>query len=176
MKLHRNPSERILSEGQIVYKPKNWSKIVEILDIEEQTEKRLVPMRKLMMIMMIGLSIFLCACSASSGSTDTDAVKALEAYLNAFVSKDEAGMSALTCGDWEFDALLEYDAFGLNETTLEGLSCLQSLEEDGVAFVNCEGAIKASYGNEVRDYDLSDRTYRLELENGNWLVCGYDKK
>ena len=141
-----------------------------------------MPTRKILLAATIGIALFISACGGSSGQEDTDAVKALEAYLNAFVSKDEAGMIALTCGEWELDALLEYDAFGLNETTLEGLSCSQapagsqSREEDGIAFVNCEGVIKASYGNEVQDFELSDRTYRLEFENGNWLVCGYDTK
>jgi len=38
--------------------------------------------------------------------------------------------------------------------------------------VNCEGQIMASYGAEQRQFDLSERTYRLLSSADGWLVCG----
>jgi hypothetical protein len=104
---------------------------------------------------------------------DGPAVQALVTYLNALVDKDEDTLVRLTCADWEMDALLEYDAFGGVETRLDGLSCQQVETGDGTATVVCQGAIAASYGEEIQEFDLSGRSYQMVEQGGDWLVCGY---
>jgi len=41
--------------------------------------------------------------------------------------------------------------------------------------VICSGSIEASYGDEIRSFDLSERTYHLVQDGSDWLVCGYDR-
>jgi hypothetical protein len=127
-------------------------------------------------IFLLGL-LFLAACSPDSSAPatagQTPAVQTLETYLQALVNKDEDTLVRLTCADWELNALLEYDAFGGVETSLDGLSCEQVEGGDGTATVVCQGKILASYQNEVQEFDLSGRTYQMVEQSGDWLVCGY---
>jgi hypothetical protein len=130
----------------------------------------------LTVVFLIGL-VLSAGCtpeaSAPAPAGNSPAVQALETYLQALVNKDEDTLVRLTCADWEMDALLEYDAFGGVETSLDGLSCRQVESGEGTASVVCEGAILASYGEEVQDFDLSGRTYQMVEQGGDWLVCGY---
>ncbi len=109
------------------------------------------------------LTIFLTACNATPAT-------AVEDFLTALTAKDEARLLTLVCADYEFDALLELDSFALVQTTLKDVDC-QSSGTD----VICSGSIEASYGAEVRSFDLSKRTYHLVQDGGDWLVCGYDR-
>ncbi len=122
-------------------------------------------------ILIIGLiSILLTAC----GGSTSPAATAVEGYLQALSARDEALMLSYVCPDYETEALLEFDSFALVQTTLEGLAC----EEVGVigeeTLVVCAGSIEATYGSELRSFDLSEREYRVVNDGGNWLVCGYN--
>lgn len=131
-------------------------------------------MAKHLLVMTIFLSLLaLTGCAASQTTGDSGAVQALETYLNALVSKDEARVSSMVCPDWEADALLEYDSFQAVETTLDGLNCQQTGSEDGAALVSCQGKILATYSNEVQEFDLGDRTYRMIRQGEDWQVCGF---
>ncbi len=128
----------------------------------------------LVKIFLVSIVIITAGCQPqASEATTTPAVKALVAYLNALVDKDEAALTALSCADWEANALLELDAFQSVETHLEGLSCQQNVAADGSVTVNCQGKIVTSYGGELQEYDLSQRTYNMVQQGGDWLVCGY---
>ncbi len=122
---------------------------------------------------MISISISITGCQLQNSEETTPAVRALVAYLNALVSKDEASLTVLSCADWEVNALLELDALQSVETSLEGLNCRQTMADDASATVLCEGKILTSYGGEVQEYDLRRRTYTMVEQGGNWLVCGY---
>ena len=100
----------------------------------------------------------------------------VESYLNALVQKDEPTLTTLTCGDWEEQALLEYDSFASVATSLENLKCETVDQGDMQASVNCTGDIQATYGNEVRQFDLQNRIYTVVHQKDNWLVCGYERK
>ncbi len=117
------------------------------------------------------LAVMLAACS---GRSTPEGV--VETYLNALVDKDEPTLTTLTCGDWEAQALLEYDSFSSVATSLEGLRCTRNDEQDQQASVSCAGKIQATYANETRQFDLQDRIYSVVKQGDNWLVCGYDRK
>jgi hypothetical protein len=128
-------------------------------------------MRKILLslfiVMMLG--ILLAACS---GSDDDAPAKAVEAYLNALVAKDENLLPTLVCGDWEQDALIELDSFQAVTPRLEDAACTQSGTDGDTALVDCTGKIIATYNDEDQELDLSTRTYQVVQDNGDWLVCG----
>lgn len=128
-------------------------------------------MKKKMLWFLIGILSLLtfAACTAGGGHPAADTV---ESYLRALAEKDEATLVSLTCQDYEANALLEYDAFGMVETRLEGLECLTDKVEDGAAQVSCQGQIIATYGAENQSFELSGRFYRVIDQDGAWLVCG----
>ena len=119
--------------------------------------------------LLIGLASFVTAC----GGEEHPAAAALEAFVQALADKNEAQYITLTCADYEHDALLEYDAFGLVRTHVEGLDCQIVSVNGDTAEVTCQGEIVATYGNEDRTFELSERHYHVVKQDGEWLVCGY---
>ncbi len=119
--------------------------------------------------LMLLLASYLTACAGR----EHPATATVEAFVQALGDKNEAQYMTLTCADYEFDALLEYDAFGLVKTHIESLDC-QAVNVNGdTAEVNCLGDLVATYGNENRTFDLSERHYQVVKQDGQWLVCGY---
>lgn len=127
-------------------------------------------MRTFFILSILGLSILLSACSSSEASTG--AKDAVEGYVNALASNDEASLSALSCADWESSALTELDSLQAVTAKLDGFSCQQSGTDGETTLVNCVGKMILSYNGEDQELDLSTRTYRVVEESGNWLVCG----
>lgn len=139
------------------------------------TETEQISMTKKILVFAILLTLLaLTACAASQTGGDPAPVQALETYLQALANKDEARVSSMVCPEWEADALLEYDSFQAVETALEGLDCQQTGSEGDTALVNCQGKIQATYSNEVQEFDLSNRTYRMIRQGEDWQVCGFD--
>jgi hypothetical protein len=120
-------------------------------------------------ILLLGLTFAVTAC----GSGKHPAAAAVEAFVQALADKDEAQYVTLTCGDYEMDALLEYDAFSLVQTHIEGLDCQATNVDGDTAEITCQGKIIATYGNEDRTFDLSERRYQVLNQEGQWLICGY---
>jgi hypothetical protein len=121
------------------------------------------------------LALLALAVLAGCGPQKAPAAKAVEAHITALVNKDEASLTALTCADWETEALLEYDAFANLTATLKGLDCQQTGTDGDAALVTCKGNIEASYNNEVQSFDLGQRVYKVVPQAGDWLVCGYSQ-
>ncbi len=130
-------------------------------------------MLKKIVFCLLLAALLLTACASSQPDPKSPAAAALESYLQALANKDEATLTSLSCKDWEPNALLELDAFQAVDTKLEGLACQQTGSGDGSAQVTCQGKIQATYGSEVQSFDLSQRTYNLTQQGGDWLVCGY---
>jgi hypothetical protein len=130
----------------------------------------ILPVFLVSMLIMVG-----CGAETTQVETTnlTPAAQTLQTYIQALVDKDEDTLVQLTCADWEANALLEFDAFGGVETSLDGLSCDQVDGGSGTATVVCQGKILASYQDEVQEFDLSGRTYQMVEQGGDWLVCGY---
>ena len=122
-----------------------------------------------------GTFISLLAIIAACSPQKAPAAQAVETYLRALAGKDEARLVSLTCGEWEAEALLEYDAFTLVETSLKDLDCQQTGSGGDAALVTCRGSIQATYQNEVQQFDLGGRLYRVVQQGGDWLICGYTR-
>jgi hypothetical protein len=121
------------------------------------------------LFIVLTLVLLLAAC----GKPADKAAIAVESYLNAIVAKDADSVSALSCADWEMQALLELDSFQAVETQLQDLTCTSNAEDDGTSSVNCTGKILATYNGEEQEFDLSLRTYVVTEQGGEYLVCGY---
>ncbi|MEX1248964.1 MAG: hypothetical protein WEA61_10835 [Anaerolineales bacterium] len=130
-------------------------------------------MKRSLFFIVILVSAIAAGCQVQESVTTSPAIEALEDHLNALVEKDEATLTMLSCADWEANALLELDSFQAVETRLEGLSCRENVADDGSVTVACEGVIVTSYGGEMQEFDLSERTYKMVEQGGDWLVCGY---
>ena len=129
-------------------------------------------MRKLgaVIVLLCALALLLTACG---GKAADPAAKAVENYLNALVSKDATRLSALSCADWESNALLELDSLRAVKTRLEGMACTTTGANGTTSDVSCKGKILATYNNEDQTLDLSVRTYQVVQQGGEYLVCGY---
>jgi hypothetical protein len=124
---------------------------------------------------IIGISLLLALILTACGGTQSPAAASVENYLQALVEKDEAVMLSNTCIQNELNALLEYDSFALVQTSLDGVVCEEIGQTDSAAEVSCAGSIQATYSEEQRIFDLSERTYQVIEDGGVWLVCGYTK-
>ncbi len=127
------------------------------------------PLRTKLTILMLTLSILLSACGASASGGATAAV---EGYITALATKDQAALISNSCADWEDDALIELDSFALVEVTVDGMSCAESGTDGDKTLVDCTGMLNMSYNGEPQSLDLADRTYEVIEQDGNWLVCG----
>ena len=115
-------------------------------------------------------ALILTACG---GSNTAQAPQAVELYLQALVKEDADQLAILSCKEWESDAMMEVDSFQGVSASLDGVICAEVGVEGDAVFVGCEGAIKATYGNEQQEIPLAGRTYKVVQEGGEWLMCGY---
>ncbi len=129
-------------------------------------------MRKFASVIIL-LGVFLLLLSACGGKAGDPAAKAVEDYLTALVEKDSSRLSALSCSEWESNALLELDSLQAVTTRLDGLNCATTGTDGTTSEVGCQGKIVATYNNEDQELDLSVRTYEVVQQGGEYLVCGY---
>ena len=127
-------------------------------------------MRRNILIFIISVIIILGACGCAAKADPADAVAE---YLNALVNQDADSAVALSCTDWEEQAKLETDSFLSVKAALNNVQCSTVTSDDSTAEVACTGTIDMTYNDEVRSIDLSLRTYLMQYQAGEWLVCGY---
>ncbi|MBK8421099.1 hypothetical protein [Candidatus Villigracilis saccharophilus] len=127
-------------------------------------------MKKVLLICIFGLGILLSACGSSAASSP--AVGAVEGYVNAIVANDADKLSALSCADWESDALIELDSLQAVTSTLDGFACQETGTDGEATLVHCDGKMILSYNGENQELDLSTRTYQVVEQSGDWLICG----
>ena len=120
-----------------------------------------------LLLILISLTLF-AGCTGNEPQ-----VAVVEAYLEGIVSQDDINVTTFSCSEWEFDALLEMDSFLAVSPQLKDLQCTVTGSDEKSTFVNCTGAIVATYNEEQQELDLSVRTYRVIEEAGEWVVCGY---
>ena len=129
-------------------------------------------MKKTFVFILMLLGLFaLAACSKKSDSSE--AVKPVEAFYDAIVTQKRDRVSSITCAAWEKDALRDVDAFMGVKSELKDFSCSVTAEGKDEATVTCKGAIAASYGTEVTDFPLDQRSHKVIKEQGEWRICGY---
>jgi hypothetical protein len=114
------------------------------------------------------ITIILTGCKSAG-----DAPQAIEGYIQALTDKDVVGATGASCLEWEEAAYAEASSFEAVEVSLEGLDCSSSGSDGEFSLVRCEGKIVANYGGELQDIELSLRTYRALIEQGEWKMCGY---
>jgi hypothetical protein len=117
--------------------------------------------------------ILLTLCLGACGPAQTPASQAVEDYLQVLSDKDEQSLLTRICPDYEFDALVEFDALAQVQTELKDVACQQVESNADGAKVTCSGSIVSNYGSEIFKYDLGGRTYNVVPNGENWLVCGY---
>lgn len=118
------------------------------------------------------LAILLTGCAGATSQQAAPA--AVQAYLQALVlDRDLNQVIGLSCAAWEADARTEFNSFAAVKSTIEGLDCQETAQEDGASLVSCTGVIIANYGAEDLRIELAGRTYRVVYEGGEWRMCGY---
>ncbi len=129
-------------------------------------------MKRWVTILILTTAMSIVAGCASNPDRPARAVRSL---LEALVARDEARFTALTCPDYESQALIEFDSFALVRSELKGVACSVTGADGDAALVRCSGSIEATYDAEVRRFELAPRTYHVVPSDGDWLVCGYTK-
>jgi hypothetical protein len=115
--------------------------------------------------------ILIAGCSSQgTGSSPTGAV---EAYLAGLIAKDENQVITMSCAAWEEQARQELRSFDANSIKLNNLECQEAGSEGETTLVHCTGEILATYGSENMTIDLSQQTYKVIQESGEWRMCGY---
>ena len=123
--------------------------------------------KNMIMVVILVACVFLVSCSGSNSPADV-----VVAYYNALVAGDASSLSQLSCADWEQQSKLMLDSFTGVKARVDNIVCSE-LENDGSsAAVNCKGKIIATYGTEDQEIDLSNTTFLLQKQGGEWLVCG----
>ena len=127
--------------------------------------------RKIILFAIVWLTLgaILAGCSGDQAL----AVKSVETFFQAILEKDETLFRSSVCSDYENVAMMDFSSFAIVETRMENFSCESEGETNGQVSVRCQGNLQASFGNEVRSFDLSSRIYQVIEENGQWLVCGH---
>jgi hypothetical protein len=122
----------------------------------------------LRMILCVGCLLALVACAKNADP----AAQVVEKYLTTMVSGNTDQAVLLVCKDFEAQARQDVDAFGGVKAALDGMTCSNSGMSGSDTQVQCKGKIKATYGVENQEFDLSGQTYLVRQEGGEWRVCG----
>ena len=116
---------------------------------------------------ILGLAL-VTACQVEGPAT------AIEAYLQAVVSKDPVQAVNLSCAAWEEEAKAEAASFEAVEAKLQDAVCSDQGGLEGSRLVSCQGVILATYGAEDQELPLEGRQYRVVQEASQWRMCGYE--
>jgi uncharacterized protein YcfL len=122
-------------------------------------------------IMGLGMILLVGCSSATEQASD-----AVLNYYNALVNTTEnTSVSNLVCADFEAQAQVDADSFGLVEAELRNARCEVTNETDVRADVRCEGTINVTYDGESNTLmDFSDYVFVVEKEDNQWLMCAYE--
>ena len=127
-------------------------------------------MTKKLLVLTAVILILLTGCQATKSPADV-----VVNYLEAIAEKDQTKAVANSCAAWEEKAIAEGASFINVEVTLENPVCQVRSESETEAIVDCTGKFISSYtAGENQELDLSDLSYLLIHENGEWRMCGYD--
>ena len=126
--------------------------------------------KKLKTITLACLVIFLFStCTKSTGNPSLVTFE----YLSALVNKETEKIVALSCNEWETNAIMDVDSLMNIKAELSNVECDEVGREGNEAYVVCSGIIKLTYDAEIQEIDLNSRKYTLRLENNDWRMCNY---
>ena len=125
--------------------------------------------KKNVFLSIILLVVFLPGC----GNNQSLAAQSVEEYFQAIVEKNQDMLVSKVCTSYEPNAMMDFNTFAIVKTSLENFSCQTTTTNENGYDVNCQGSLQAKFGDELRTFDLSKRTFRVVEENGNWLICGH---
>ena len=125
--------------------------------------------KKNVFLSIILLVVFLPGC----GNNQSLATQSVEEYFQAIVEKNQDMLVSKVCTSYEPNAMLDFNTFAIVKTSLENFSCQTTTTNENGYDVNCQGSLQAKFGDELRTFDLSKRTFQVVEENGNWLICGH---
>jgi hypothetical protein len=128
---------------------------------------------KPLLLFVLVFSLTLLATACSGDKQKSPAAKAVEDYWQAMVSQNSEAISALSCPDWESQAIMELDSFQAVKARVDGMNCAESGKEGSDVLVKCQGKIIATYGDEDQELSLDARAVLVRQDGGEWLVCGY---
>jgi hypothetical protein len=121
----------------------------------------------LRLVWFVALSLLLLvACSPSDGGS-SDPSEAVERYLQAKVSADEAAMRGLLCSAMEANLSAEASSFAGLNARVEDMECTRSGDTNTVT---CTGNVVATYGSEESEFPLA--SYAVVREDDEWKWCG----
>ncbi len=124
-------------------------------------------MKKTLFVLLFLLVLTLSACA---GNSNDAALATVENYMAAVEAQDADAISLYVTEGWTTMAVLEVDSFAAVSPVIHDLNCAVTNEVDNGVEVVCDGYIETTYGNEQREIDLSNRTYTVIQEGGEWLV------
>ena len=130
-------------------------------------------MAKKTILILFALILLLLASACGADQSQEEAVQVVEQYFQALIEKNESLLVSSVCSSYEESARMDFNTFAIVRTSLEDLSCQKTGSTEGGLNVNCQGSLQASFGEEIRSFDLSKRTYQVFQENGTWLICGH---
>lgn len=125
-------------------------------------------MRRILALFLLALAVALLAACAGEG----DPTETVEAYLRAKVESDADELAGLACNDFEAQAAQDALSFRSVRAELDNMACEKTGEDGDAALVTCSGQIVAEYDGETRTQDLSETTYRVINDDGEWKICG----
>ena len=125
--------------------------------------------KKNVFLSIILLVVFLPGC----GNNQSLATQSVEEYFQAIVEKNQDMLVSKVCTSYEPNAMMDFNTFAIVKTSLENFSCQTTTTNENGYDVNCQGSLQAKFGDELRTFDLSKRTFQVVEENGNWLICGH---
>lgn len=120
--------------------------------------------------LLIFIFVFGFALSACAGNGNDAAIAAVENYMAAVEAQDADQILLYVTEDWSTMAVLEVDSFAAVSPIIHDLNCAVANQIENAVEITCEGYIETTYGNEQREIDLSNRTYTVIQEGGEWLV------
>ncbi len=126
-------------------------------------------MRRIPALILLALVVALVATACAGEGDPTEAV---EAYLRAKVESDADKLASLACNDFEAQAAQDALSFRSVRAELDNMACEKTGEDGDAALVTCSGQIVAEYDGETRTQDLSETTYRVISDDGEWKICG----
>lgn len=127
-------------------------------------------MRRIMLfaVLLFAGLLFLSACANEDSASD-----AIERYIKARIAGDEEKLVQNSCPAWESDAKAAAASFQSVDAKVEGLSCKEVGSEGDYSLVTCEGTIVIQYqGEDPRNQDVPNLTYRAIKQDGEWKMCG----